>query len=80
MQLHIVRLSIIEAIEFNELHLHIQIHIWSMFITLQLIMPGYCVAGTVGHKVLSGMKKIEIEKKVVWPVCVCDALSWIMLV
>ena len=25
------------------------------------------MAGTVGHKVLSGMKKIEIEKKVVWP-------------
>lgn len=30
-----------------------------------LIMPGYCVAGTVGHKVLSGMKKIEVEKKVI---------------
>lgn len=30
-----------------------------------LIMPGYCVAGTVGHKVLSGAKKIEIEKKMV---------------
>ena len=24
------------------------------------------MAGTVGHKVLSRMKKIEIEKKVVW--------------
>ena len=32
---------------------------------LQLIMPGYCVAGTVGHKVLSGAKKIEIDKKLV---------------
>ena len=32
---------------------------------LQLIMPGYCVAGTVGHKVLGGAKKIEIDKKVV---------------
>ena len=31
----------------------------------QLIMPGYCVAGTIGHKVLSGAKKIEIEKKMV---------------
>lgn len=31
----------------------------------QLIMPGYCVAGTIGHKVLSGAKKIEIDKKVV---------------
>jgi integrator complex subunit 11 len=30
-----------------------------------LIMPGYCVAGTIGHKVLSGMKKIEIDKKLV---------------
>eukprot|EP00118_Oscarella_pearsei_P007860 m.39466 g.39466 ORF g.39466 m.39466 type:complete len:611 (+) comp32744_c0_seq1:31-1863(+) len=28
-----------------------------------LIMPGYCVAGTVGHKVLSGQRKIEIDKK-----------------
>lgn len=28
-----------------------------------LIMPGYCVAGTVGHKVLSGQKKIEMENK-----------------
>ena len=25
------------------------------------------MAGTVGHKVLSGIKKIEVEKKVVWP-------------
>ena len=32
---------------------------------LQLIMPGYCVAGTIGHKVLTGMKKIEIDKKMV---------------
>ena len=32
---------------------------------MQLIMPGYCVAGTVGHKVLSGAKKIEIDKKIV---------------
>ena len=28
-----------------------------------LIMPGYCVIGTVGHKVLSGQKKIELDKK-----------------
>ena len=26
-------------------------------------MPGYCVAGTVGHKILSGQKKIELDKK-----------------
>lgn len=30
-----------------------------------LIMPGYCVAGTIGHKVLSGAKKIEIDKRMV---------------
>ncbi|XP_055933224.1 integrator complex subunit 11-like [Argiope bruennichi] len=28
-----------------------------------LIMPGYCVAGTVGHKVISGAKKIEFENR-----------------
>lgn len=27
-----------------------------------IIMPGYCVAGTVGHKILNGQKKIELEK------------------
>ena len=26
-------------------------------------MPGYCVAGTVGHKVLNGARKIEMENK-----------------
>ena len=35
------------------------------------------MAGTVGHKVLSGMKKIEIEKKVVW--FICAALARIIL-
>lgn len=28
-----------------------------------VIMPGYCVAGTVGHKVLSGAKKVEFENR-----------------
>jgi len=28
-----------------------------------IIMPGYCVIGTVGHKVLSGQKRIEIDKE-----------------
>lgn len=28
-----------------------------------VVIPGYCVAGTVGHKVLSGQKKIELDKK-----------------
>ncbi|CAO3607212.1 unnamed protein product [Cunninghamella blakesleeana] len=27
-----------------------------------VIMPGYCVAGTVGHKVLSGQKVIDVDK------------------
>ncbi|PIO64754.1 hypothetical protein TELCIR_13605 [Teladorsagia circumcincta] len=34
-----------------------------------IIMPGYCVAGTVGAKVISGMKKIEIEGKMLIRVC-----------
>uniref|UniRef100_A0A0K0E023 Integrator complex subunit 11 n=1 Tax=Strongyloides stercoralis TaxID=6248 RepID=A0A0K0E023_STRER len=28
-----------------------------------IIMPGYCTPGTVGHKVINGIKKIEIEGK-----------------
>lgn len=28
-----------------------------------IIMPGYCVAGTVGHKVINGAKRVEIEGK-----------------
>jgi integrator complex subunit 11 len=27
------------------------------------ILPGYCVAGTVGNKILSGSKRVEIDKK-----------------
>jgi hypothetical protein len=26
-------------------------------------MPGYCVAGTVGHKILNGVKRLEMENK-----------------
>lgn len=26
-------------------------------------MPGYCVAGTIGHKVLGGARKIEFENR-----------------
>jgi len=26
-----------------------------------IIMPGYCVAGTIGHKVLNGLKRIELR-------------------
>ena len=32
---------------------------------LQVIIPGYCVQGTVGNKVLSGQKRIEIYGKMV---------------
>ncbi|KAL8620084.1 Integrator complex subunit 11 [Nucella lapillus] len=28
-----------------------------------VIMPGYCVAGTVGHKILNGAKKLEFENR-----------------
>lgn len=28
---------------------------------LKVIMPGYCVQGTVGHKILSGQRKLEME-------------------
>ena len=39
-------------------------------------MPGYCVAGTVGHKILSGQKKIELDKKnVVCTKCCCIFVS-----
>lgn len=32
-------------------------------IVFQVIMPGYCVAGTVGHKILNGVKRLEMENK-----------------
>lgn len=46
-------------------HLPALLHEVCLRVALQLIMPGYCVAGTVGHKVLGGAKKIEIDKKMV---------------
>jgi len=27
-----------------------------------IIMPGYCVAGTIGHKILNGEKRLELDK------------------
>lgn len=27
-----------------------------------IIMPGYCVSGTIGHKILNGQKRLEFEK------------------
>ena len=34
-------------------------------------MPGYCVAGTVGAKVIGGMKQIEMDGKMVWIYLAC---------
>jgi integrator complex subunit 11 len=28
-----------------------------------VIMPGYCVAGTIGHKILGGARKLELDNK-----------------
>jgi len=40
---------------------------WCSFEQNMIIIPGYCVAGTIGHKVLAGQKKIEIEnRQTVW--------------
>lgn len=36
---------------------------WAPFEQNMVIIPGYCVAGTVGHKILNGQKKIEFENK-----------------
>ncbi|KAI3389002.1 hypothetical protein SNEBB_006655 [Seison nebaliae] len=38
---------------------------WASSEKNMLIMPGYCVKGTVGQKVLSGEKKVEIEGQMV---------------
>lgn len=40
-----------------------------------IIMPGYCVAGTVGAKVIGGMKQIEMDGRMVskqWNLCVLE--------
>ncbi|XP_017302556.1 integrator complex subunit 11 [Diaphorina citri] len=36
---------------------------WAPVENNMLIMPGFCVQGTIGHKVLSGVKKLEFENK-----------------
>lgn len=36
---------------------------WAPYENNMVIMPGYCVAGTVGHKILGGAKKVEFENK-----------------
>jgi len=38
-------------------------------------MPGYCVAGTIGHKILSGQRKIELENRQTVNNCFINFLS-----
>lgn len=32
-----------------------------LVLPFQVIMPGYCVQGTIGHKILNGQRKLEME-------------------
>jgi len=36
---------------------------WAPYEANMVIMPGYCVQGTVGHKVINGAKMVEIERQ-----------------
>ena len=48
------------------LHAGLSLHLfkkWAPDEKNMVIMPGYCVAGTVGHKILNGAKKVEFENK-----------------
>lgn len=36
---------------------------WAPFEANMVIMPGYCVANTVGHKILSGARKVELDNR-----------------
>lgn len=36
---------------------------WAPFEQNMVIMPGYCVHGTIGHKILNGAKKVEFENR-----------------
>ncbi|XP_026478792.1 integrator complex subunit 11 [Ctenocephalides felis] len=36
---------------------------WAPFENNMIIMPGYCVQGTVGHKILNGEKTVEFENR-----------------
>ena len=40
-----------------------------------VIIPGYCMPGTVGNRILSGEKKITIDDKVVHPVKISTKLN-----
>eukprot|EP00095_Tigriopus_kingsejongensis_P004736 maker-scaffold719_size106944-snap-gene-0.30 protein:Tk04736 transcript:maker-scaffold719_size106944-snap-gene-0.30-mRNA-1 annotation:"integrator complex subunit 11" len=47
------------------LHAGLSLHIFEEWCSGELnmiIMPGYCVAGTVGHKILNGARKLEFKK------------------
>ncbi|XP_075148769.1 integrator complex subunit 11 [Haematobia irritans] len=48
------------------LHAGLSLHIfkkWAPNENNMVIMPGYCVQGTVGNKILSGAKKVEFENR-----------------
>lgn len=48
------------------IHVHLLLMIsLSSFSFFQVIIPGYCVVGTVGHKILNGAKRIEFDKQTV---------------
>lgn len=42
----------------------------------QVIMPGYCVQGTVGHKILSGQRKLEMEGRQIVSFVFKEADHW----
>ncbi len=53
------------------LHAGLSLHVfcsWAPDPNNMVIMPGYCVAGTVGAKVLAGAKRIEIDSSTTIPV------------
>nr|CAD7402992.1 unnamed protein product [Timema cristinae]CAD7570566.1 unnamed protein product [Timema californicum] len=48
------------------LHAGLSLHIfkkWAPNENNMVIMPGFCVSGTVGHKILNGAKKVEFENR-----------------
>lgn len=50
------------------LHAGLSLQIFKRWCTSEknvIIMPGYCVAGTVGHKILNGAKKLDFDGQIV---------------
>ncbi|KAL1123005.1 hypothetical protein AAG570_003329 [Ranatra chinensis] len=48
------------------LHAGLSLHLfkkWAPYENNMVIMPGFCVVGTVGHKILNGAKQIEFENR-----------------